>query len=30
MSKKPRRVDDPRLLAFEVLAQVELAGAYSN
>jgi 16S rRNA (cytosine967-C5)-methyltransferase len=30
MSKKPRRIDDPRLLAFEVLAQVELEGAYSN
>ncbi len=30
MSKKPRRIDDPRLLAFEVLVQVELEGAYSN
>lgn len=30
MSKKLRRIDDPRLLAFEVLVQVELEGAYSN
>lgn len=30
MSKNSRRIDDPRLLAFEVLAQVELEGAYSN
>ena len=30
MSNKPRRIDDPRLLAFEVLAEVELQGAYSN
>jgi len=30
MSNKPRRIDNPRLLAFEVLAQVELQGAYSN
>ena len=30
MSKKPRKIDDPRLLAFEVLVQVELEGAYSN
>lgn len=30
MSKKPRRIDDPRLLAFEVLAEVGLQGAYSN
>lgn len=30
MIKKPRRIDDPRLLAFEVLVQVELEGAYSN
>ena len=30
MSNKPRRIDDPRLLAFEVLAAVELQGAYSN
>ena len=30
MSKKPRRIDDSRLLAFEVLVQVELEGAYSN
>ncbi|MFZ9836428.1 MAG: transcription antitermination factor NusB, partial [Candidatus Nanopelagicaceae bacterium] len=26
----PRRIDNPRLLAFEVLAEVELQGAYSN
>ena len=30
MSSKPRRIDDPRLLAFEVLAEVGLQGAYSN
>ena len=30
MSSKPRRIDNPRLLAFEVLAEVELQGAYSN
>ncbi len=30
MSKKPRTIDEPRLLAFEVLVQVELEGAYSN
>ncbi|MFZ9784138.1 MAG: transcription antitermination factor NusB [Candidatus Nanopelagicaceae bacterium] len=30
MSNKPRRIDNPRLLAFEVLAEVELQGAYSN
>lgn len=30
MSNKPRRIDDPRLLAFEVLAEVGLQGAYSN
>ena len=30
MSNKARRIDDPRLLAFEVLAEVELQGAYSN
>ena len=30
MSNKPRRIDNPRLLAFEVLAEVELRGAYSN
>ena len=30
MSKKPRRIDNPRLLAFEVLAEVGLQGAYSN
>jgi 16S rRNA (cytosine967-C5)-methyltransferase len=30
MSNKLRRIDDPRLLAFEVLAEVELQGAYSN
>jgi len=30
MSNKPRRINNPRLLAFEVLAQVELQGAYSN
>jgi 16S rRNA (cytosine967-C5)-methyltransferase len=30
MSNKPRRIDDPRLLAFEVLAEVELQVAYSN
>ena len=30
MSSKPRRINNPRLLAFEVLAQVELQGAYSN
>ncbi len=30
MSNKTRRIDDPRLLAFEVLAEVELQGAYSN
>ena len=30
MSNKPRRIDNPRLLAFEVLAEVGLQGAYSN
>ena len=30
MSSKLRRIDDPRLLAFEVLAEVGLQGAYSN
>jgi 16S rRNA (cytosine967-C5)-methyltransferase len=30
MSSKPRRIDNPRLLAFEVLAEVERQGAYSN
>ena len=30
MSSKPRRINNPRLLAFEVLAEVELQGAYSN
>jgi 16S rRNA (cytosine967-C5)-methyltransferase len=30
MSNKPRRIHDPRLLAFEVLAEVGLQGAYSN
>ena len=30
MSSKPRRIDNPRLLAFEVLAEVGLQGAYSN
>lgn len=30
MSNNPRRIDDPRLLAFEVLAEVGLQGAYSN
>lgn len=30
MSDHPRRIDDPRLLAFEVLAEVGLQGAYSN
>lgn len=30
MSSKPRRIDDPRLLAFEVLAEVGLQGEYSN
>ncbi|MGA1458833.1 MAG: transcription antitermination factor NusB [Candidatus Nanopelagicaceae bacterium] len=30
MSNKPRRINNPRLLAFEVLAEVELQGAYSN
>ena len=30
MSSKPRRIDNPRLLAFEALAEVELQGAYSN
>ena len=30
MSNKLRRIDDPRLLAFEVLAEVGLQGAYSN
>jgi len=30
MSKSFRRIDNPRLLAFEVLAQVLLEGAYSN
>jgi len=30
MSNKPRRIDNPRLLAFEVLAEVGLHGAYSN
>ena len=30
MSSKPRRIDSPRLLAFEVLAEVELQGVYSN
>ena len=30
MSSKPRIIDNPRLLAFEVLAEVELQGAYSN
>ncbi|NCZ72259.1 MAG: tRNA/rRNA cytosine-C5-methylase [Actinobacteria bacterium] len=30
MSKKPKRIADARLLAFEVLVAVELEGAYSN
>ena len=30
MSNKPRKIDNPRLLAFEVLAEVGLQGAYSN
>ena len=30
MSNKLRRIDNPRLLAFEVLAEVGLQGAYSN
>jgi 16S rRNA (cytosine967-C5)-methyltransferase len=30
MSNKPRRIDNPRLLAFEVLAEIGLQGAYSN
>ena len=30
MSNEPRRIDNPRLLAFEVLAEVGLQGAYSN
>jgi 16S rRNA (cytosine967-C5)-methyltransferase len=30
MSKKPRSIDDSRLLAFEVLVAVGLEGAYSN
>ena len=30
MSNKPRRIHNPRLLAFEVLAEVGLQGAYSN
>ena len=30
MSNKPRRIDNPRLLAFEVLEEVGLQGAYSN
>jgi len=30
MSNKPRRIDNPRLLAFEMLAEVGLQGAYSN
>ena len=30
MSHKPRKIDNPRLLAFEVLAEVGLQGAYSN
>ena len=30
MSNKPRKIDNPRLLAFEVLAVVGLQGAYSN
>ena len=30
MINKPRRIDNPRLLAFEVLAEVGLQGAYSN
>jgi len=30
MSNKPSRIDNPRLLSFEVLAEVGLQGAYSN
>jgi 16S rRNA (cytosine967-C5)-methyltransferase len=30
MSNKPRKIDNPRLLAFEMLAEVGLQGAYSN
>ena len=30
MSNKPRKIDNPRTLAFEVLAEVGLQGAYSN